>query len=72
MIGCSSISVLRSGEEVRCSSSGCASTGSAEGGVEGGEEESGLLLVLSLLSLLSLMLLVSLVLSSVASDTFMV
>lgn len=75
MIGCSSISVLLSGEdEVRCSSRGCASTGSAEGGVEGGEEESALLWTVSLLVFVVILALVVvlLLLSSVPFDTFIV
>ena len=84
MIGCSSISVLRSGEEdVSCSSRGCASIISVEGGVEGGEDVSGLLSVLSLLlvavvisAVVDVMMMVSsvllLLLSSVPFDTFIV
>lgn len=83
MIGCSSISVLRSGEEdVSCSSRGCASTISVEGGVEGGEDVSGLLSVLSLLLLVAVVIsavvvmmmavLSVLLLSSVPFNTFIV
>ena len=84
MIGCSSKSILRSEEDdVSCSSRGCASTISVEGGVEGGEDVSGLLSVLSLLLLavisvvavvmmMVLSVLLLLLLSSVPFDTFIV
>src|SRR5271156_4416104 len=79
MMGCSSKSVLRSGEEeVRCSSRGVASTASVEGGVEGGEDERCLASVSVSVSSLFITPLgavwveVVLVVSSVSFDTSMV